>query len=354
MDLSSEFSSDSDSDFDDDDNQVRRRPRIFRERENLFEKYDDVDFRDRFRLSKPSVMHLLEIIGRDIERRTNRTHAVPALLQLLVTLRFYATGTFQKVLGDCANLSQPTVCRIIPHVTRAIAALGRRYIKMPDTLEERRRTMSQFYRISGFPCVIGAIDCTHIKIQSPGGLHGELYRNRKSWFSYNVQAVCDADLKFTNLIARWPGSVHDSTIFNDSPLRVEFESGDYPNCYLLGDSGYPCKTYLLTPLNNPNTLAEQNYNDAHIQTRNPIERAYGVWKRIFPCLSLGMRVKKQTALHIIVATAVLYNIMVDLRDVEGYEDDIVRDAVDMVRVDHLANNFQVRTAVIETVFTRQH
>lgn len=35
----------------------------------------------------------------------------------------------------------------------------------------------------------------------------------------NVQAVCDAHLRFMNVVARWPGSTHDATIFNNSTLR---------------------------------------------------------------------------------------------------------------------------------------
>ena len=55
----------------------------------------------------------------------------------------------------------------------------------------------------------------------------QLYRNRKGFFSINVQAVCDSDLKFTNIIARWPGSVHDSRIFNNSRLCAQLENRDY-------------------------------------------------------------------------------------------------------------------------------
>lgn len=35
----------------------------------------------------------------------------------------------------------------------------------------------------------------------------------------NVQGVCDAELMFQNVVARWPGSAHDATIFNSSELR---------------------------------------------------------------------------------------------------------------------------------------
>lgn len=75
-----------------------------------------------------------------------------------------------------------------------------------------------------------------------------------------------------------------------------------------GDSGYPLRNYFLTPLLNPVGLAEQRYNEAHIRTRNAIERLFGNWKRRFPVLAYGIRLKLETAAKVIVATAVLQNI----------------------------------------------
>ena len=48
-----------------------------------------------------------------------------------------------------------------------------------------------FMNHSGIPGVVGAIECTHIPIQSPGGDMAELFRNRKGFFSINVQAIND-------------------------------------------------------------------------------------------------------------------------------------------------------------------
>ncbi|KAK4876009.1 hypothetical protein RN001_012431 [Aquatica leii] len=290
------------------------RPRVFRNRNHPLQIYDNYEFKQRYRLDKETVIEIAEIIGHQLESATLRNQPLSAMNKILICLRFFATGSFQQVLADQINVSQPTVSRIVPVVTRALASLHEEFITMPRTDETRRKTQLEFYNINQFPCVIGAVDGTHIRIQSPGGLNGELYRNRKGWYSYNVQCVCGANLKFLHIIARWLGSVHDATIIYDSPLRIDFENNLYPNSVLLGDSGYALMQYMLTPVLNPNTVHEQGYNEAHIKTRNVIERAFGIWKRRFPCLSLGMKLKKQTVLQIITATAVLHNLCIILKD----------------------------------------
>jgi hypothetical protein len=39
------------------------------------------------------------------------------------------------------------------------------------------------------PRVIGAIDCTRIRVESPGGPNAEIFRNRKSFF-FNQRSRC--------------------------------------------------------------------------------------------------------------------------------------------------------------------
>lgn len=154
--------------------------------------------------------------------------------------------------------------------------------------------------------MVGAIDCTLIKIDSPGGLDAELYRCRKHYFALNVQGICDSDLCFTNLIVRWYGSAHDARIFDNSLVKERIMSGTAPGI-LLGDAGYPLESYLMVPLRDPMTVAEKRYNKAQIKTRNTIERCFGVWKRRFPCLN-HLRLKMKTSLAVIVAVGVLHNI----------------------------------------------
>lgn len=92
-------------------------------------------------------------------------------------------------------------------------------------------------------------------------------------------------------------------------MRCRFELGHLDGI-LLGDSGYACRNYLLTPILRPETDAEVRYNNAHKKTRVVIEQLFGVWKRRFPCLYYSLRTKLTTSAAIICATAVLHNICI--------------------------------------------
>lgn len=116
------------------------------------------------------------------------------------------------------------------------------------------------------------------------------------------------------MVARWPGSQHDSAIFNNSLVKARFQRGDFLNGVLLGDAGYSCGNMILTPLRNPVTEIEQEYNRVHILTRNAVERGFGVAKRRFPALQLGLQVHLDWVPDIIMACFMLHNIAIAAQD----------------------------------------
>jgi len=69
-----------------------------------------------------------------------------------------------------------------------------------------------------------------------GGEDAEVFRNRKSYFSINTQVVAGPNLKIFDIVARWPGSAHDTTIFNASRIRARFEGREFEHAILLGKS----------------------------------------------------------------------------------------------------------------------
>ncbi|KAG0445426.1 hypothetical protein HPB47_015331 [Ixodes persulcatus] len=213
------------------------------------------------------------------------------------------------VTGDLVHVSQPTVCRTVRTVTTLIArVLFRRLVHFPAA-SEYHGVMRDFHAMGQFPGVTGYIDCTHVRIRSPGGEDAEVYRNRKRVFSLNVQAITGPQLQFFDVVASWPGSVHDSRIFDGSRARALYEESRVPGV-LLGDMGYACLPFLMTPLENPGATNSpgRRYNKAQIRTRNSVERAFGVWKRRFPCLDMRLQHKTRHSCSIITACAALHNL----------------------------------------------
>jgi len=253
-----------------------------------------------------------------------RNHAVSPEHKVLLTLRYYATGSMLVVCGDFIGVHKSTASRIVKLVSHEIALLRPQFVHFPNNERETKQVKQDFYNIAKFPMAIGALDCTHVKIRSPGGDNAEIYRNRKNFFSINVQTICDANLKIQDIVARWPGSSHDSTIFNNSTIRGKFERGEMQNCLLVADSGYAQRDFVMTLVGSPGTLinpasgitaaAVDKYNESLIRTRNTVERSYGVWKRRFPILATGINVKITSSQSIIVATAVLNNIACEFKE----------------------------------------
>lgn len=150
---------------------------------------------------------------------------------------------------------------------------------------------------------------------------------------YNLlfsQIVAGPQREILDIVVRHPGSTHDAVIFDRSGLRCRFELG-HLNGILLGDSGYACRRYLLTPVLRPETDAEVRYNTAHTKTRVIVEQLFGIWKRRFPCLYYGLRTKLSTSIAIICATAVLHNLCIqhNLNEIveEEFNENIFEDIV---------------------------
>nr|CAI5830757.1 unnamed protein product [Callosobruchus analis] len=317
-------------------------PRRLYERPNYIEDMDDLGFLRRFRITKATAVAVLELIEDQLEFENDLNNSVSPLNQLLTALLFYATNGHQINIGDHMGMNQSTVSRIVGKVSRAIAGLRNRFIKMPSTPEEHPLS-EQFLSFGTF---------------SSSGEDGEVYRNRKSYFSINVQLVCDRNLKINNIVARWPGSANDATIFNHSRLRTRFEAGEFGNSVMLGDSGYPLTQYLLTRLANPDTQPHSLYNESHIRTRNCIERTNGVWKRRFPALCYGLRCKTETNLAIVVATTVLHNIALTMHDEippspEGINDEELNYLIDQGQIPQInltLGNDSLRSTIVNNYF----
>lgn len=340
------------------------KPRIFRDRTSPLDSLDDSELIARYRLPRHCLLELLDNLKIDLERTTNRTHPMSVATQVLSALRFYATGSMQKDAGDLHGISQASVSRCVSSVSTALCRKAASYIHFPTDHEEVKMIMSNFHDIAKFPNVISCVDGTQIAITSPRQ-NEHLYVCRKGYHSLNVQVICDAKLRFLNVIAKWPGSTHDSFIFKSSAIYEHLEqqqqqqSGSHG--WLLGDSGYPLLPYLLTPVLRPAGGADERYNRVQRHTRNAIERGIGVWKMRFRCIHKTggcLQSPPETCAKIIVACAVLHNICINNNVPETEPCDSLPDDID--DDDTLQANTQqnsgtkVRSRLISERFAREN
>lgn len=153
-------------------------------------KFSDRELRERFHFGLEAILFITDLLTEKLQRVTKRSYALTPLQQVLITLRFFASGSFLQNIGDCMGVDKSTVSRVVSDVTDAIVDISQRFIRWPCEASEKQRIRTGFFSLGGFPNVIGCIDGTHIRIQAPTE-DEKSYVNRKSYHSINVMAVCN-------------------------------------------------------------------------------------------------------------------------------------------------------------------
>ncbi|CAC5385229.1 HARBI1 [Mytilus coruscus] len=193
-----------------------RKEKHFRLKDDLTLNLSNEELRERYRFGREGIMFISNLVSNDISRKTKRNHALTVPQMVMVTMRFLATGSFLQVVEDTIGLHKGTVSCIVSDVLTSLCNKRDEFIKWPRNVDETR---GDFYRLSGLPNILGAIDGTHVRIQAPSEDEPS-FVNRKGVHSVNVQAVCDARGNFTDINANWPGSSHDSHMFRTSQIRM--------------------------------------------------------------------------------------------------------------------------------------
>ncbi|KAI4454138.1 hypothetical protein MML48_10g00000193 [Holotrichia oblita] len=199
---------------------LRENMRYLRDASNPFG-LPEATFIQLFRLNMGMVQYLFESLRETMVQNTRVTR-VSYQQRILIALRFLASGTYQRGIGQeyILSVSQQVVSRCIVQVTTAIQnTLAARWIQFPVTDNAQNEKKEIFMRERGFPGVVGAIDCTHVAIIAPT-IEEHNYLNRKGFHSKNVQVICDHHLKILNINSNFTGNAHDSYIWRNSTIKT--------------------------------------------------------------------------------------------------------------------------------------
>ena len=120
----------------------------------------------------------------------------------------------------------------------------------------------EFKRLSNFPGVIGALDGCHILIKAPNK-NQRNYINKNRKHSVVLVVICDSDMKFIFINCGFPGSAHDTRVFNLTnllPTIINSNSKYKGNFHTIGDSAFALSRHLLVPFIDYGNLSEKNFN----------------------------------------------------------------------------------------------
>ena len=128
--------------------------RLFRSRTNSLDFLSDQQIIRKYCFDREGIYILCDKLRDDLEKSTKRSRSLPVSLQIVIALRYYASGSYMNVIGDAHGVSKMSVSRCSNIVSKCIAG-------------GRQQAMHDFYDIKEFPLVLGTVGGTLIPIKAP-------------------------------------------------------------------------------------------------------------------------------------------------------------------------------------------
>jgi hypothetical protein len=249
--------------------------------------------------------------------------------RVAIALRRLNSGGSLVTVGASVGVNHSTVSLITWRFIEAMEERASHHLRWPDT-GEMEKIKSKFEKIHGLPNCCGIVDTTHITMcLSSAEPNCKVWLDQEKNYSMVLQAVIDADMRFTDIVTGWPGSMKESSILHSSGLFKLCEKGERLNGsklkvsdgsevgeYLIGDAGYPLFSWLLTPYQEKDlTESSTEFNRRHLAARTVAPRTLAKFKDTWKFLQGEMwRPDKHKLPRIIHVCCLLHNIIIDLKE----------------------------------------
>ena len=257
-----------------------------------------------------------------VKNDTQLRSCIPLPKRVAIAIWWLANGESYRSIGQTFGVSTSILGYITKDFVGALVNIRHRFIMWPQSEEQSLKCVASFENLSSLPNVFGAIDGTHIHIQAPEESTVDFF-DRKQRHSIGVQGVCDGNLKFLNVAAGFPGSVHDGRILRNTWVYKAACDGDILRSpvfkltnavairpFLVGDAAYPISDWLIKPYTYDTSMNQDKsfFNLSLSQARVSIDRAFGVLKGRWRLLLGKVCLEPSYVADIVVACCVLHNI----------------------------------------------
>ena len=215
-------------------NPKTRRPRrywMINYEQRLFEKMtarkDEPIFQElwknEFRMLPSTSDFIVNLVEADMRKEdTYFRKTISIQKRVACALWRLSTENSYRVVSKVFGVGRSTISQIVKEFCKVLRKKSSRFIKFPETrmevaLEIQKCQDSVKCKI---PQTVGAIDGTHIEINSPTGDSKIDYFNRKQRYSISTQTIAGGNL---DIATGYPGSIHDARILRDSALYIHTE-----------------------------------------------------------------------------------------------------------------------------------
>ncbi|OWZ22551.1 hypothetical protein PHMEG_0002743 [Phytophthora megakarya] len=246
--------------------------------------------------------------------------------RVAVTLYYLNSMGGYREAAQTFGVSKSWAVTAVNAMLGAIADDYQRFIFLPTTVAEWASVQTGFQQRAGVPLVCAAVDGTLIEVARFADFEG--WYCRKGYPAVNLQAVIDHAQRFISFDLR-PGSWSDKKIWAASDFGRRIDEILPSGGFILGDAGYTLSNTVLTPYDSGNhsldlNCCQRNYNFKHSQTRIVVECAFATWKNRFRILRRPQEAKNVCNMSAtIVASMILHNIAIDIRDTTPLPDPMV-------------------------------
>ncbi|XP_025407236.1 protein ANTAGONIST OF LIKE HETEROCHROMATIN PROTEIN 1-like [Sipha flava] len=294
--------------------------------ELMVPKFTEKEFKSHFRLNRGSVEVLISYIGPILALESIKINIEK---QILIFIWYMANCETYRQIANRFNVAESTSHKIVNNCLVALNSVAAKIIVWPSG-QAAIDNLNKFNLLRGdnsFPNVFGCIDGCHINTLFPWEkrkkmpkLDRNMFCNRKQVSTIVLQGIVDANHKFIDVFAGWPGRTHDARVYRCSSIGQVIINDPWsilpPSCHILGDGAYPLTEGLMVPYkdNGHLTRKENNFNRALSSTRILIEQAFGKLICRFRKLKHMDIYKKDFCGKIITAVCCLHNICMSMND----------------------------------------
>ncbi|XP_062197668.1 protein ALP1-like [Phragmites australis] len=249
--------------------------------------------------------------------------------RVAIALRRLNSGGSLVTVGSSIGVNHSTVSLITWRFIEAMEERGSHHLHWPNS-GEMEKIKSKFEKIHSLPNCCGVVDTTHITMcLSSAEPNCKVWLDHEKNYSMILQAVVDLDMRFTDIVTGWPGSMKESSILHSSGLfklcekderlngsKLKLSDGSEIGEYMIGDAGYPLLPWLLTPYPEKDlTESKTEFNRRHSAARAVAPRTLAKFKDTWKFLQGEMwRPDKHKLPRIIHVCCLLHNIVIDLQD----------------------------------------